>query len=72
MKRIFSLFLAIIVASNFFAVYASAVGITIDNTAVSFSDAAPSSIKMTGPLFRFVLWRMPWESQSPGMRKSGM
>lgn len=41
MKRIFSLFLAIIVASNFFAVYASAVGITIDNTAVSFSDAAP-------------------------------
>ena len=41
MKRIFSLFLAIIVASNFFAVYASAVGITIDNTAVSFSDVAP-------------------------------
>ena len=41
MKRIFSLFLAIIVASNFFAVYASAVGITIDNTAVSFSNAAP-------------------------------
>lgn len=41
MKKIFSLFLAIIVASNFFAVSASAIEVIMHDTAVSFSDAVP-------------------------------